>query len=185
MTPVDLVTPKATVTLVTLVAPGIPMTPVLSVSPLSPTVPHCPSLSPLSLTPQRCPHFADAPDPIFGPTAPGRDPPPSPLTERKKQRRKKLSTPSKTESAAGQAEEEENFEFLIVSSSGQTWHFEAGSFEERDAWVTAIEGQILARLQGCDSGRSKASVDSHSEAVAIQEIRSARGNSVCVDCGAP
>ncbi|OXB52438.1 UNVERIFIED_CONTAM: hypothetical protein H355_011866, partial [Colinus virginianus] len=80
---------------------------------------------------------------------------------------------------------EENFEFLIVSSSGQTWHFEAGSFEERDAWVTAIEGQILARLQGCDSGRSKASVDSHSEAVAIQEIRSARGNSVCVDCGAP
>nr|2RLO_A Chain A, Centaurin-gamma 1 [Homo sapiens] len=48
--------------------------------------------------------------------------------------------------SAGQAEEE-NFEFLIVSSTGQTWHFEAASFEERDAWVQAIESQILASLQ--------------------------------------
>ena len=28
-------------------------------------------------------------------------------------------------------------------------------------------------------------MDSQSEAVAIQAIRNARGNSVCVDCGAP
>lgn len=127
----------------------------------------------------------DGPEAISGPTAAGRDPPPSPMVDRKKHRRKKLSTPSKTEGSAGQAEEEENFEFLIVSSTGQTWHFEAGSFEERDAWVQAIESQILASLQCCESSKNKARMDSQSEAVAIQAIRNARGNSVCVDCGAP
>ncbi|XP_071656119.1 arf-GAP with GTPase, ANK repeat and PH domain-containing protein 2 isoform X2 [Patagioenas fasciata] len=118
-------------------------------------------------------------------TPPALEPPPSPMVDRKKHRRKKLMTPSKTEGSAGQAEEEENFEFLIVSSTGQTWHFEAGSFEERDAWVQAIESQILASLQCCDSAKSKARMDSQSEAVAIQAVRNARGNSLCVDCGAP
>uniref|UniRef100_A0A8C4PJH3 Arf-GAP with GTPase, ANK repeat and PH domain-containing protein 2 n=1 Tax=Equus asinus TaxID=9793 RepID=A0A8C4PJH3_EQUAS len=111
-----------------------------------------------------------------------REPPPSPMV--KKQRRKKLTTPSKTEGSAGQAEEE-NFEFLIVSSTGQTWHFEAASFEERDAWVQAIESQILASLQCCESSKVKLRTDSQSEAVAIQAIRNAKGNSICVDCGAP
>ncbi|XP_060226955.1 arf-GAP with GTPase, ANK repeat and PH domain-containing protein 2 isoform X3 [Meriones unguiculatus] len=131
-----------------------------------------------------------------------REPPPSPMM--KKQRRKKLSTPSKTEGSAVQAEAkrkmwklksfgslrniykaEENFEFLIVSSTGQTWHFEAASFEERDAWVQAIESQILASLQCCESSKVKLRTDSQSEAVAIQAIRNAKGNSTCVDCGAP
>ncbi|GAB5573977.1 arf-GAP with GTPase [Prionailurus iriomotensis] len=131
-----------------------------------------------------------------------REPPPSPMV--KKQRRKKLTTPSKTEGSAGQAEAkrkmwklksfgslrniykaEENFEFLIVSSTGQTWHFEAASFEERDAWVQAIESQILASLQCCESSKVKLRTDSQSEAVAIQAIRNAKGNSTCVDCGAP
>ncbi|XP_074977514.1 arf-GAP with GTPase, ANK repeat and PH domain-containing protein 2 isoform X3 [Caretta caretta] len=135
----------------------------------------------------------------------GKDPPPSPMIDRKKHRRKKLMTPSKTEGSTGQAEakrkmwklktfgslrniyktEEENFEFIIVSSTGQTWHFEASSFEERDAWVQAIESQILASLQCCESSKNKARMDSQSEAVAIQAIRNARGNSLCVDCGAP
>uniref|UniRef100_K7GI37 ArfGAP with GTPase domain, ankyrin repeat and PH domain 2 n=1 Tax=Pelodiscus sinensis TaxID=13735 RepID=K7GI37_PELSI len=117
----------------------------------------------------------------------------------------KLTPPSKTEGSTGQAEakrkmwklktfgslrniyktEEENFEFIIVSSTGQTWHFEAGSFEERDSWVQAIESQILASLQCCESSKNKARMDSQSEAVAIQAIRNARGNSLCVDCGAP
>lgn len=51
--------------------------------------------------------------------------------------------------------EEENFEFIIVSSTGQTWHFEASSFEERDSWVQAIESQILASLQCCESSKNK------------------------------
>ncbi|CAH6778597.1 arf-GAP with GTPase, ANK repeat and PH domain-containing protein 2 isoform X2 [Phodopus roborovskii] len=111
-----------------------------------------------------------------------REPPPSPMV--KKQRKKKLTTPSKTEGSTVQAEEE-NFEFLIVSSTGQTWHFEAASFEERDAWVQAIESQILASLQCCESSKVKLRTDSQSEAVAIQAIRNAKGNSTCVDCGAP
>ncbi|XP_025912720.1 arf-GAP with GTPase, ANK repeat and PH domain-containing protein 2 isoform X1 [Apteryx rowi] len=142
---------------------------------------------------------------ISSPSSSGKDPPPSPMIDRKKHRRKKLMTPSKTEGSAGQAEakrkmwklksfgslrniyktEEENFEFIIVSSTGQTWHFEASSFEERDAWVQAIESQILASLQCCESSKNKARMDSQSEAVAIQAVRNARGNSLCVDCGAP
>lgn len=56
-------------------------------------------------------------------------------------------------------EQEENFEFIIVSLTGQTWHFEATSYEERDAWVQAIESQILASLQSCESSKQK--VESH------------------------
>lgn len=51
--------------------------------------------------------------------------------------------------------EEENADFIIVSFTGQTWHFEAQSLEDRDSWVTAIESQILASLQSCESGRNK------------------------------
>uniref|UniRef100_A0A8C7SU05 ArfGAP with GTPase domain, ankyrin repeat and PH domain 2 n=1 Tax=Oncorhynchus mykiss TaxID=8022 RepID=A0A8C7SU05_ONCMY len=81
--------------------------------------------------------------------------------------------------------DEDNFDFLIVSSTGQTWHFEAQSVEERDAWVTAIESQILASLQLCESSKNKARKNSQSEAVALQAIRNAKGNSLCVDCEAP
>lgn len=52
--------------------------------------------------------------------------------------------------------DEDNFDFLIVSSTGQTWHFEAQSVEERDSWVAAIESQILASLQLCESSKNKA-----------------------------
>lgn len=45
-----------------------------------------------------------------------------------------------------------------MSSTGQTWHFEAASFEERDAWVQAIESQILASLQCCESSKVKVTV---------------------------
>lgn len=55
------------------------------------------------------------------------------------------------------SEQEENFEFIIVSLTGQTWHFEATTYEERDAWVQAIESQILASLQSCESSKNKVS----------------------------
>uniref|UniRef100_A0A8P4G8N1 ArfGAP with GTPase domain, ankyrin repeat and PH domain 2 n=1 Tax=Dicentrarchus labrax TaxID=13489 RepID=A0A8P4G8N1_DICLA len=80
---------------------------------------------------------------------------------------------------------EENSDFIIVSFTGQTWHFEAPSLEERDSWVTAIESQILASLQSCESGRNKARRSSQSEAVALQALRNAKGNGLCVDCEAP
>ncbi|XP_030132899.1 arf-GAP with GTPase, ANK repeat and PH domain-containing protein 1 isoform X7 [Taeniopygia guttata] len=82
------------------------------------------------------------------------------------------------------SEQEENFEFIIVSLTGQTWHFEATTYEERDAWVQAIESQILASLQSCESSKNKSRLTSQNEAMALQSIRNIRGNSHCVDCEA-
>ncbi|XP_078103546.1 arf-GAP with GTPase, ANK repeat and PH domain-containing protein 1-like [Sander vitreus] len=128
----------------------------------------------------------------------------SPVTDRKKQRRKK-SMNQKGDATIGQADakrklwklksfgslrnvsktDEDNFDFIIVSSTGQTWHFEAQSVEERDSWVQAIESQILASLQLCESSKNKARKNSQSEAVVLQAIRNAKGNNFCVDCDAP
>uniref|UniRef100_A0A8C1IF71 ArfGAP with GTPase domain, ankyrin repeat and PH domain 2 n=1 Tax=Cyprinus carpio TaxID=7962 RepID=A0A8C1IF71_CYPCA len=109
--------------------------------------------------------------------------PSSPMTDRKKKKRNR-SINLKGDAAAGQAEEEESSDFIIISSTGQSWHFEAQSQEDRDTWVQAIESQILASLQSCES-RNKARRNSQSEAVALQAIRNAKGNDLCVDCGAP
>ncbi|XP_068588906.1 arf-GAP with GTPase, ANK repeat and PH domain-containing protein 2 isoform X6 [Cebidichthys violaceus] len=126
----------------------------------------------------------DALEGAAGPFA-GKDPSQSsPMSDRKKNRRKK-SMNQKGDAAVGQAEDEENADFIIVSFTGQTWHFEAQSLEDRDSWVSAIESQILASLQSCESGRNKARRSSQSEAVALQAIRNAKGNHLCVDCEAP
>ncbi|KAM7411209.1 hypothetical protein PAMA_021274 [Pampus argenteus] len=140
---------------------------------------------------QRCPSSlstkAQSVDALEGTAGPftGKDPSQSsPMSDRKKNRRKK-SMNQKGDAAVGQAEDEENADFIIVSFTGQTWHFEAQSLEDRDSWVSAIESQILASLQSCESGRNKARRSSQSEAVALQAIRNAKGNSLCVDCEAP
>ncbi|XP_017563400.2 arf-GAP with GTPase, ANK repeat and PH domain-containing protein 2 isoform X3 [Pygocentrus nattereri] len=129
--------------------------------------------------------------------------PSSPMSDRKKTKRKK-SMNVKGDIAASQADakrkmwklksfgslrninrtEEESADFIIISSTGQSWHFEAQNQEDRDAWVQAIESQILASLQLCES-RNKTRRCSQSEAVAIQAIRNAKGNDLCVDCEAP
>uniref|UniRef100_A0A674DWB5 Arf-GAP with GTPase, ANK repeat and PH domain-containing protein 1 n=1 Tax=Salmo trutta TaxID=8032 RepID=A0A674DWB5_SALTR len=122
---------------------------------------------------------------ISNTTSPKMDPPPSPHANRKKHRRKKSTSNFKADGLSGTAEEqEENFELTIVSLTGQTWHFEATSYEERDAWVQAIESQILASLQSCESSKAKSRLTSQSEAMALQNVRSLRGNSRCVDCEA-
>uniref|UniRef100_A0ABM5EJZ4 Arf-GAP with GTPase, ANK repeat and PH domain-containing protein 1 isoform X2 n=1 Tax=Pogona vitticeps TaxID=103695 RepID=A0ABM5EJZ4_9SAUR len=120
---------------------------------------------------------------ISSTTSPKLDPPPSPHGNRKKHRRKKSTSNFKADGISGTAEEqEENFEFIIVSLTGQTWHFEATTYEERDAWVHAIESQILASLQSCESSKNKSRLTSQNEAMALQSIRNIRGNSRCVDC---
>uniref|UniRef100_A0AAR2L816 Arf-GAP with GTPase, ANK repeat and PH domain-containing protein 1 n=1 Tax=Pygocentrus nattereri TaxID=42514 RepID=A0AAR2L816_PYGNA len=146
---------------------------------------------------------------ISSTTSPKMDPPPSPHANRKKHRRKKSTSNFKADGFSGTAEakrkawklnrvgslrniynssnteeQEENFEFIIVSLTGQTWHFEATSYEERDAWVQAIESQILASLQSCESSKQKSRLTSQSEAIALQSVRNMRGNSRCVDCEA-
>ncbi|XP_017393218.1 arf-GAP with GTPase, ANK repeat and PH domain-containing protein 1 isoform X2 [Cebus imitator] len=148
---------------------------------------------------------------ISSTTSPKLDPPPSPHANRKKHRRKKSTSNFKADGLSGTAEakrkawklnrvgslrniyssstnteeQEENFEFIIVSLTGQTWHFEATTYEERDAWVQAIESQILASLQSCESSKNKSRLTSQSEAMALQSIRNMRGNSHCVDCETP
>ncbi|XP_023115605.2 arf-GAP with GTPase, ANK repeat and PH domain-containing protein 1 isoform X2 [Felis catus] len=146
---------------------------------------------------------------ISSTTSPKLDPPPSPHANRKKHRRKKSTSNFKADGLSSTAEakrkawklnrvgslrniysssgtnteeQEENFEFIIVSLTGQTWHFEATTYEERDAWVQAIESQILASLQSCESSKNKSRLTSQSEAMALQSIRNIRGNSHCVDC---
>lgn len=42
---------------------------------------------------------------------------------------------------------QEVHEFQIVSLDNKQWFFEAPSAKERDAWVDAIEKQILSSLQ--------------------------------------
>ncbi|XP_031824653.1 arf-GAP with GTPase, ANK repeat and PH domain-containing protein 1 isoform X2 [Sarcophilus harrisii] len=148
---------------------------------------------------------------ISSTTSPKLDPPPSPHANRKKHRRKKSTSNFKADGLSGTAEakrkawklnrvgslrniysssstnteeQEENFEFIIVSLTGQTWHFEAATYEERDAWVQAIESQILASLQSCESSKNKSRLTSQNEAMALQSIRNIRGNSQCVDCEA-
>ncbi|XP_022070458.2 arf-GAP with GTPase, ANK repeat and PH domain-containing protein 1 isoform X2 [Acanthochromis polyacanthus] len=118
---------------------------------------------------------------ISSTTSPKMEPPPSPHANRKKHRRKKSTSNFK---ADGLSEQEENFEFTIVSLTGQSWHFEATSYEERDAWVQVIESQILASLQSCESSKNKSRLPSQTEAMALQSIRSIRGNGRCADCEA-
>ncbi|XP_023378956.1 arf-GAP with GTPase, ANK repeat and PH domain-containing protein 1-like [Pteropus vampyrus] len=117
---------------------------------------------------------------ISSTTSPKLDPPPSPHANRKKHRRKKSTSNFKADGLSGTAEEqEENFEFIIVSLTGQTWHFEATTYEERDAWVQAVESQILASLQSCESSKNKVRPLA---ACATPGLRNIRGNSHCVDC---
>ncbi|XP_057712963.1 arf-GAP with GTPase, ANK repeat and PH domain-containing protein 3 isoform X2 [Corythoichthys intestinalis] len=118
-------------------------------------------------------------------TSPKLDPPPSPHANRKKHRRKKSTGITKPDGlSAGNEEQEDSFEFIIVSLTGQTWNFEASTYEERELWVTAIESQIFASLQSCESIKNKSRLGSQSDAMAIQSIRNVRGNSFCVDCDA-
>uniref|UniRef100_A0A671FV22 ArfGAP with GTPase domain, ankyrin repeat and PH domain 3 n=2 Tax=Rhinolophus ferrumequinum TaxID=59479 RepID=A0A671FV22_RHIFE len=85
----------------------------------------------------------------------------------------------------GGAEAEESFEFVVVSLTGQTWHFEASTAEERELWVQSVQAQILASLQACRSAKDKTRLGNQNTALAVQAVRTVRGNSFCIDCDAP
>ncbi|XP_060161099.1 arf-GAP with GTPase, ANK repeat and PH domain-containing protein 3 isoform X2 [Globicephala melas] len=90
-----------------------------------------------------------------------------------------------SEAAALPPEAEEPFEFVVVSLTGQTWHFEASTAEERELWVQSVQAQILASLQGCRSAKDKTRLGNQDAALAVQAVRTVRGNSFCIDCDAP
>uniref|UniRef100_A0A2K5MD59 ArfGAP with GTPase domain, ankyrin repeat and PH domain 2 n=1 Tax=Cercocebus atys TaxID=9531 RepID=A0A2K5MD59_CERAT len=113
---------------------------------------------------------------ISSTTRPKLNPPHSPHANKKKHRRKKSTNSLKDDGLSSTSEEEEE-NFIIVSLTGQMWHFEATTYEEWDAWVQAIESQI-----SCESSKSKFRLMSQSKAMALQSIRNMCGNSHCVDC---
>ncbi|XP_025849565.2 arf-GAP with GTPase, ANK repeat and PH domain-containing protein 3 isoform X4 [Vulpes vulpes] len=86
---------------------------------------------------------------------------------------------------SGGTDAEESFEFVVVSLTGQTWHFEASTAEERELWVQSVQAQILASLQGCRSAKDKTRLGNQNAALAVQAVRTVRGNSFCIDCDAP
>ncbi|XP_008966200.2 arf-GAP with GTPase, ANK repeat and PH domain-containing protein 3 isoform X2 [Pan paniscus] len=119
-------------------------------------------------------------------SSPKLDPPPSPHSNRKKHRRKKSTgTPRPDGPSSATEEAEESFEFVVVSLTGQTWHFEASTAEERELWVQSVQAQILASLQGCRSAKDKTRLGNQNAALAVQAVRTVRGNSFCIDCDAP
>ncbi|XP_076054952.1 centaurin gamma 1A isoform X2 [Oratosquilla oratoria] len=97
---------------------------------------------------------------------------------KKRHRRMKSSGNKNTE-----CEDSDGYEFSLVSLDNKQWHFEACSQEDRDEWVTAIEQQILASLQGNESNKSKARQTLPIDPQAIATIRNhVPGNTLCVDC---
>ncbi|XP_030682033.1 arf-GAP with GTPase, ANK repeat and PH domain-containing protein 3 isoform X3 [Nomascus leucogenys] len=96
-----------------------------------------------------------------------------------------LSVERNNTQLGGGTEAEESFEFVVVSLTGQTWHFEASTAEERELWVQSVQAQILASLQGCRSAKDKTRLGNQNAALAVQAVRTVRGNSFCIDCDAP
>lgn len=61
-----------------------------------------------------------------------------------------------------------------MSLTGQTWNFEASTYEERELWVQAIESQIFASLQSCESIKNKV------ESLAEDADRRRRGTGLAI-----
>ncbi|XP_023031749.1 centaurin-gamma-1A isoform X2 [Drosophila willistoni] len=84
---------------------------------------------------------------------------------------------------ANEADDNDGYEFYIVSLDSKQWHFEAANSEERDEWVAAVEQEIFKSLQTIESGKTKQATST--ELAAMLAIRQrVPGNGHCVDCGA-
>ncbi|XP_023238311.1 centaurin-gamma-1A-like isoform X1 [Centruroides sculpturatus] len=101
----------------------------------------------------------------------------------KKRHRRMKSTGAKN---LEMMDDSDGYEFIIVSLDNKQWHFEATSTDDREAWVSAIEQQILNSLQGNESSKSKTRLNNLVDTASIQAIRtSIPGNTNCADCDAP
>lgn len=85
---------------------------------------------------------------------------------------------------ANEADDNDGYEFYIVSLDSKQWHFEAANSEERDEWVTAVEQEIFKSLQSIESSKTKQATSTELAAMAAIRQR-VPGNGYCVDCGAP
>lgn len=100
----------------------------------------------------------------------------------KKRHRRLKSSNSKNSDGADCSD---GYEFVIVSLDNKQWHFEASNCDDREAWVSAIEQQILSSLQELESDKSKYRIGGVTDKAAVQAIRAVKGNTHCVDCDAP
>lgn len=100
---------------------------------------------------------------------------------KKRHRRLKTSSSKKDDGI----DDSDGYEFMIVSLDNKQWHFEATNGEDREAWVTAIEQQILNSLQGLESDKSKYNAGKIPDRATFQAIRMVKGNSHCIDCDKP
>lgn len=82
-------------------------------------------------------------------------------------------------------DEQEGFEFIILSLDNKQWHFEAANIEEREEWVQAIEQQILSSLQTNETNKLKTKNGSAVDNTTILAMKNVPGNSLCADCDAP
>ncbi|KAJ2952175.1 hypothetical protein O0L34_g4454 [Tuta absoluta] len=111
---------------------------------------------------------------------------------KKRHRRMKSSGVKKDGDEEG--ESATSCEFTIVSLDGKRWRWEVGggagaggcaAAAERDAWVAAVEAQILASLQGRTSRQpAPTGANSTGDVRATYYIRRVKGNDKCCDCGA-
>ncbi|XP_060801734.1 centaurin-gamma-1A isoform X2 [Amyelois transitella] len=92
-----------------------------------------------------------------------------------------------------EAESPQSYSFSIVSLAGKRWRWEVAAggggpgaaAAERDAWVAALEAQILASLQGRTSRQpAPTGANSTGDVRATYYIRRVKGNDKCCDCEA-
>lgn len=104
------------------------------------------------------------------------------VNSKKRHRRVK----SNHKSDQNKEDDQEGFEFIIVSLDNKQWHFEASSNEEREEWVQAIEQQILSSLQTNETNKLKAKNGGlAADNITILTMKNVPGNLNCADCDAP
>ncbi|KPJ10043.1 Centaurin-gamma-1A [Papilio machaon] len=113
-----------------------------------------------------------------------------------KKRHRRMKSSGVKKDGDDEGESATSCEFTIVSLDGKRWRWEvcagggaagagAAAAAERDAWVAAVEAQILASLQGRTS-RQPLPTGANSTGLvrATQYVRRVPGNDRCCDCGA-
>ncbi|XP_047528456.1 centaurin-gamma-1A isoform X1 [Vanessa atalanta] len=109
-----------------------------------------------------------------------------------KKRHRRMKSSGVKKDGDEDAESATSCEFTIVSLDGKRWRWEVGAggtpaacAAERDAWVAAVEAQILASLQGRTSRQPMPTgANSTGDVRATYYIRRVKGNDKCCDCGA-
>ncbi|XP_038222902.1 centaurin-gamma-1A isoform X2 [Zerene cesonia] len=110
-----------------------------------------------------------------------------------KKRHRRMKSSGVKKDGEEEGESATSCEFTIVSLDGKRWRWEvcsgasaAAAAAERDAWVAAVEAQILASLQGRTSRQpAPTGANSTGDVRATYYIRRVKGNDKCCDCGAP